>query len=82
MSYYNSSFVAEKTSVFLPPSEKDTELPPRTKIQSWKYIAANSNDGEANTANDKQSWPTLMQLNKALDILDKKEQAMGDFYYP
>ena len=57
-------------------------MPPRTKVQSWKYIAANPNDDEANTANDKQSWPTLMQLNKALDILDKKEQAMGDFYYP
>ena len=81
-SYYNSSFVTEKTSVFLPPPEKETDVPPRTKIQSWKYIAANPNDGEANTANNKQSWPTLMQLNKALNILDKKEQGMDEFYYP
>ena len=70
------------TSVFLPPAEKDTEVPPRTKIQSWKYIGANPNDDEANSANDKQSWPTLMQLNKALDILDNKEQGMEEFYYP
>ena len=70
------------TSVFSPPAEIDTEMLPRPIIQSWKYIDVNPNDDEVNTVIEKQSLPTLMQLNKALDILEHKEQAMEKFYYP
>ena len=54
----------------------------RIKVHSWRYIRANPNDGEASDSTQGKSLPTIMQLNKALDILDKKEEALEALYYP
>ena len=57
-------------------------MPPRIEVQSWRYIGADPIDDEANDYRKDQSWPTIMQLNKALDILDKKEEALEEHCYP
>ena len=74
--------MAKKTNLFSPLCQEDAQMQPRFEIQFWRYIGADPIGDEANDYSKDQSWPTIMQLNKALDILDKKEEALEEHCYP